>query len=72
MRGVHSAVDDIRREVFREVARLAYADCSLEEVDSRFHSRYNAVEKTYCYRVWNSPESSLQALTTAFSPAFSL
>ena len=24
MRGVHSAVDDIRRGVFREVAKLAY------------------------------------------------
>ena len=24
MRGVHSAVDDIRRNVFTEVARLAY------------------------------------------------
>ena len=27
---------------------------SVEEVDPRFHSRFNAVEKTYCYRVWNS------------------
>ena len=25
-----------------------------EEVDARFHSRYNAVRKTYCYRIWNS------------------
>lgn len=28
--------------------------CSVEEVDKRFHSRLSAVEKTYCYRVWNS------------------
>lgn len=27
---------------------------SVEEVDDRFHSRYNAKEKTYCYRIWNS------------------
>lgn len=27
---------------------------SVEEADNRFHSRYNAVEKTYCYRIWNS------------------
>ena len=33
MRGVHSAVDDIRRNVFTEVARLAYSDGDLKEVD---------------------------------------
>ena len=27
---------------------------SLEEVSSRFHSRFHAVEKTYRYRIWNS------------------
>lgn len=27
---------------------------SVEEVDLRFHSRYNAVRKTYRYRIWNS------------------
>lgn len=27
---------------------------SVEEVPSRFHSRYHATEKTYRYRVWNS------------------
>lgn len=27
---------------------------SLEETDDRFHSRYNASEKTYRYRIWNS------------------
>ena len=33
MRGVHSAVDDIRRNVFTEVARLAYEDVDLSQVD---------------------------------------
>ena len=33
MRGVHSAVDDIRRNVFTEVARLAYEDGDLNKVD---------------------------------------
>lgn len=28
---------------------------SLEEADGRFHSRLNAVRKTYCYHIWNSP-----------------
>ena len=29
---------------------------SVEEVDGRFHSRLNAVRKTYRYRIWNSSE----------------
>ena len=29
---------------------------SCEEAAPRFHARLNAKEKTYCYRVWNSPE----------------
>ena len=33
MRGVHSAVDDIRRTVFTEVARLAYESDDLTQVD---------------------------------------
>ncbi len=33
MRGVHSAVDDIRRGVFTEVAKLAYEDGDLGRVD---------------------------------------
>ena len=33
MRGVHSAVDDIRRNVFTEVARLAYEGDDLSRVD---------------------------------------
>ena len=33
MRGVHSAVDEIRRNVFTEVARLAYESGDLNRVD---------------------------------------
>ena len=33
MRGVHSAVDEIRRSVFREVARLGYGEEDLSRVD---------------------------------------
>ena len=33
MRGVHSIVDDIRRNVFEEVARLAYEEDDLMQVD---------------------------------------
>lgn len=29
---------------------------SVEEVDTRFHSRYNAVQKTYVYRIWNDEQ----------------
>lgn len=29
---------------------------SATEVDARFHSRYNAKEKTYRYRIWNSEQ----------------
>lgn len=29
---------------------------SVEEVDAKFHSRYNAARKTYCYRIWNSEQ----------------
>lgn len=34
MRGVHSAVDDLRRSVFMEVARLGYRGGDLKQVDS--------------------------------------
>ena len=33
MRGVHSAVDDIRRNIFTEVARLAYESDDYKQVD---------------------------------------
>ena len=33
MRGVHSAIDDLRREVFAEVARLAYEGGDYSRID---------------------------------------
>ena len=33
MRGIHSAVDDIRRNVFTEVARLAYEGGDYSRID---------------------------------------
>ncbi|MBQ2445883.1 MAG: tRNA pseudouridine(38-40) synthase TruA [Oscillospiraceae bacterium] len=29
---------------------------SLDYAPERFHARLSAVEKTYCYRIWNSPQ----------------
>ena len=29
---------------------------SCKDASPRFHARYNARKKTYCYRIWNSPE----------------
>ena len=29
---------------------------SCRDVSARFHARLNAKEKTYCYRIWNSPQ----------------
>ena len=34
MRGIHSVVDDIRRSVFTEVARLAYEGGDFSRIDS--------------------------------------
>ena len=47
MRGVHSAVDDIRRGVFTEVDRLAYAgdDLSADTWDSRGWDRQHTVRR---------------------------
>lgn len=33
----------------------------LERADERFHSRYKAVGKTYCYRIWTKEEKSVFA-----------
>jgi len=52
MRGVHSAVDDIRRGVFTEVARLAYADGNLEEVDLIPYKMIPGDEPRYRYDVY--------------------
>ena len=34
MRGIHSVVDDIRRDVFTEVARLAYEGGDYKQIDA--------------------------------------
>jgi tRNA pseudouridine38-40 synthase len=44
-------------ELCRRLRHMLPGDIGLmavEEVPPRFHSRLSAVEKTYCYRVWNS------------------
>ena len=33
MRGIHSVVDDLRRDVFEEVARLAYEGGDIRRID---------------------------------------
>ncbi len=40
---------DLRRHLPEDVGVI-----SLDYAPPRFHARYNALEKTYCYRVWNS------------------
>lgn len=39
----------LRRFLPEDIGILACKDCS-----PRFHARLNALEKTYCYRIWNS------------------
>lgn len=34
MRGIHSVVDDLRRQVFTEVARLAYEGGDFSRIDA--------------------------------------
>jgi tRNA pseudouridine38-40 synthase len=44
-------------ELCRRLRHMLPGDIGLmavEEVPPRFHSRLSAVEKTYCYRIWNS------------------
>ena len=44
-------------ELLRALRRYLPEDIGVSELDyapPRFHARYSAVEKTYCYRVWNS------------------
>lgn len=44
-------------EVLAELRRYLPEDIgiiSCKEVPERFHARYSAVGKTYCYRIWNS------------------
>lgn len=56
MRGVHSAVDDIRRNVFTEVARLAYEGGDLSRVDTIPYKMIQgevAITATTCF--WSVP-----------------
>ena len=46
------------REILEGLNRYLPEDIavlSAEEADMRFHSRLNALRKTYVYRIWNSP-----------------
>ena len=42
-------LEELRRYLPEDIGIYSCKDCS-----PRFHSRLNAKEKTYCYRVWNS------------------
>ncbi len=45
------------QEILSQLRRYLPEDIGIEscsEAGERFHSRLNAVSKTYCYRVWNS------------------
>ena len=59
MRGVHSAVDEIRRNVFTEVARLAYEGGDLkpgghDPLQDRSRARW-PITATTCF--WSGPLS---------------
>ena len=46
-------------EIHMELRRYLPEDIgiySCKEASPRFHARLNAKRKTYCYRIWNSPE----------------
>lgn len=46
------------REILEYLNEYLPEDIAVQDVipvDMRFHSRLNAVEKTYVYRIWNSP-----------------
>ena len=55
MRGVHSAVDEIRRNVFTEVARLAYEGGDLKRVDMIPYTIVPGEVATTCF--WSGPLS---------------
>jgi len=55
----HCRTDRSCREILAYLRQYLPEDIgvvSLEEVDARFHSRFHATEKTYCYRIWNSEQ----------------
>lgn len=46
-------------EILGELRKFLPEDIGVytcKEVSTRFHARLNALEKTYCYRLWNSEE----------------
>ena len=46
-------------EILRELRKYLPEDIgilSCKEASQRFHARLNALQKTYCYRVWNSED----------------
>lgn len=45
-------IDRIREYLYKYLPEDIVIE-SLEEVDERFHARYNAVSKTYIYKIWN-------------------
>ena len=50
----NASIDEIRQAFFDYLPQ-DIAVTNIEEVDSRFHSRFHAVSKCYRYRIWNSP-----------------
>ena len=64
----HINTDMQAADLCRRLRHMLPPDIGLiqaEEVPARFHSRLSALEKTYCYRVWNSevPNVFLQRYT---------
>ena len=64
----HIDTDMTAEELLRRLRHMLPPDIGLlavEEVPLRFHSRLSAIEKTYCYRIWNSetPNVFLQRYT---------
>lgn len=47
-------LDSLRRYLPEDIGAV-----SLEHATPRFHARLNCVEKTYCYRIWNSKEPNV-------------
>ena len=47
-------LQNIRKYLPKDIGAI-----SLEEAEPRFHARLNAKEKTYVYRIWNSPRPNV-------------
>ena len=66
MRGIHSVVDDIRRDVFTEVARLAYEGGDYKQIDALPYKIIPGEVAQYRHDVWSAPSSpSAYALPAA-------